>query len=294
MILSFTKCYQHISYLMPKRGRERNPCSASLVLVFPSSCARCCKRAGYHLALTLLCSRAAGLSQSLWGQEGPRCAMKKPHAFVLSQIRSCLLWYSAKSSSIDSTWVQTEWNRLPYDPTCHIVHLKVEQGWHFGQNVVKRRLDFGCSCARRWFCVSGVDRVLTHMAATSLRWLQTLLKTGCLPCPSTTEPFRTMPGQLLSSGSGPQRCCPPPALPSWISGKLKFVDGRRANLCHSTWDIPKSWNTIWYCFYSLWLKKKNRSHVFFLCNFKMSIIHNPRTNLAYIWATSGRVCGSWV
>lgn len=114
---------------------------------------------------------------------------------------------------------------------------------------------------RRWFCTSDVDRVLTHMAATSLRWLQTLLKTGCLPSPSISEPFHTMPGQLLSSGSGHQRYCPPPALPSWICGKLKFEDGRRANLCHSTWDSSKSWNTVRYCF-SLAKKESQKSSFF--------------------------------
>lgn len=161
------------AYLMWRWGRERNPCSASLVLVSPSSCAQCCKRAGHCLALMLLCSSAAAPSQSLWGQEGPQCTMKKTRTFVLPQIRSCLLWYGAKSSSIDSTWAQTEWHRLPRGPTCHILHLKVEQGWNFGWNVVKRRLDFGWSWARRWFCVSGVDRLLTHMASTSLRWFST-------------------------------------------------------------------------------------------------------------------------
>jgi len=88
-------------------------------------------------------------------------------------------------------------------------------------------------------------------------------------------------GKLLGSGSGPQRYGPPPAPPSRISGKWKFVDGRRAKLCHSTRDSPKSWNTIWSCFCSLWLRKKTKSHVFFLCNLKMSVSHNPRTNLTH-------------
>lgn len=128
--------------LMPRRGRERNPCSASLVLVSPFSCAWCCKRAGHRLALTLLCSRAALLFQSLWGQEGPRCTMKNPHTFVLSQIRAAFPVTVQKAPSLIQLGRKLSGMGFP------ILHLNVEQGWISGWNTVKRRLDFGCSWAK--------------------------------------------------------------------------------------------------------------------------------------------------
>lgn len=207
------------AYLTLRRGRERNPCSASLVPVSPSFCAWWCKRAGHRLALTRLCSRLLPCFRAfevrrdhgvLWKNLTPLSFLRSGTAYpVTVQKAPSLVQLGHKLSGIGSP----------------ILHLKVKQGWNFGQNVVKRRLDFGCSWVRRQFWISGGDRVLTRMTTTSLRWLWNS---------SMPEPFHTMPEQLLSSGPGPQRYCPPPALLSWIPGKLRFEDGRRANLCHST------------------------------------------------------------
>lgn len=64
------------AYLMLRWGRERNPCSASLLLDSPSSCLWCCKKPDHCLAPALFCSRAAVWSQSLWGQEKSQCAVE--------------------------------------------------------------------------------------------------------------------------------------------------------------------------------------------------------------------------
>lgn len=154
------------AYLMLRWGRERNPCSASLVLVSPSFCVWCCKRADHCSALTLFCSRAAVWSQSLWGQERPQLQWKTSHLYPFSD-QELLILLLHKSSFIDSTWARSEWNTLPYPSP---------QGWIRVKFWLKHGEKEAGLWAWRWFCFSGMSPVLTHMATKSPRWLQTLLK----------------------------------------------------------------------------------------------------------------------
>lgn len=225
------------AYLMLRWSRERNPCSVSLVLVSPSSCAWFCRRADDWLQH---CS-AQGLLSGLRAFEVSRdlsVQWKTPHLCPFSD-QELLTLLQRKSSFIDSTWAQSEWNRLSY---------LSPKGWIRVKFWLRHGEKKAGLWSRRLFCISGMDKVLTHMATKSPRWLWTLLKTVCLPSPSLPEPLHTRPGQLLSSGSGSQSCCLPPSPSSWVSVKFKCEDGWRANLCHSTRGSPKSWNTIWYWF----------------------------------------------
>lgn len=161
----------------------------------------------------------------------------KPHTFVPSQTRSCLFCYCTKAALLGMKWVQ--FSPLSFTKRSNKSDILAETWWKAGL------------WARSWFCISGMDKVLTNMATKFPRWLQTLLKTVCLPSPSITEPLHTMPGQLLHSGLGSQSCCLPPSPSLWVTGEFKCEDGWRANLCHNARGRPKCWNTIWYWFYSL-------------------------------------------
>lgn len=74
------------AYLMLRWSRERNPFSASLVLVSPSSCVWCCKRADHCLfsSSPVLLGGSCLVSEPLRSGETTVCS-GKPHTFVPSQ-----------------------------------------------------------------------------------------------------------------------------------------------------------------------------------------------------------------
>lgn len=119
------------AYLMLRWGRERNPCSASLLLDSPSSCVWCCKRPDHCLAPALFCSRAAVWSQSLWGQERSQCAVEnltpwsflRPGAAYSVTAQKLLPW-----PNLGTKWVE-------YSPLSFTKRVK------FWPTMVKRRLD---------------------------------------------------------------------------------------------------------------------------------------------------------
>lgn len=197
------------AYLMLRWGRERNPCSASLLLDSPSSCLWCCKRPEQFSSSPVLL-KGCCLIWAFQVRRNHSVQWKMSHLGPFSD-QELLILLLRKSSFLDPTWAWSEWNTLPYPSP---------KGWIRVKFWPKHGEKKAGLWARRWYCISGMDKVLTHMATKSPRWLQTLLKAVCLPSPSIPEPLHTMPGQLLCSGSGSQDCCLAPSPSLWVTGEF--------------------------------------------------------------------------
>lgn len=105
-------------------------------------------------------SSAQGLLSGLRAfgmRRGHRVQWKTSHLCPFSH-QELLILLLHKSSFIGSTWAWSVWNTLPYPSA---------KGWRRVRFWPKHSEKKAGLWARRWFCISGMGTVLTHMATKS-------------------------------------------------------------------------------------------------------------------------------